>query len=145
MRALKTITSLAFILAYVSINAQKNSIYNFSLNTDYKQQDYAIVFPKINFSKKEYVFTAYNNNSNLYDTYFIEDNKYKLSSSSILHTPKSNIFTDIFIEKNTSTLQNNSLFFHNSGRLIKDSFNPYGTNDMKKAVLGGFLGLLFNN
>jgi len=151
MKTIKTLVSIAFMLAYVSMYAQKNSsvekksIYTFSVSNDFKQQEHVVDFSKINFSKKEYVFTAYNNHSNLYDTYFIGNNTFSLSSSSPFYTPKSNLLTTLFIEKKIAILQNNSLFFDNSNGPIKDSFNPYGTNDVRKAVVGGFLGLLFNN
>ncbi len=151
MKKIKTLVSIAFLLSYVSMYAQKSnsvekkSIYTFSISNDFKQQEHAVDFSKINFSKKEDVFTAYNINSNLYDTYFIKNNTFSLSSSSPFYTPKSNILTTLFIDKKTTTLQNNSLFFDNSNGQVKDSFNPYGTNNMKKAILGGFLGLLLND
>lgn len=150
MKKIKTFLSIVFILAYINIHAQesstntKNSIYNFSLSTDFKQQDYSVDFTKIDFSKKEYLFTAYNNNSNLYDNYYIANNKFSFSNSNTFYTSNSNLFTDVFVENNTSTLPTNSLFMETSGRPVRDSFNPHGTNDMKKAILGGFLGLLFN-
>lgn len=91
----------------------KNKLFK-SFKFDFKTNNYTLNFKKIDFSKKNLLFSSYNEITKLNDTYSLNNNSFTYNKSSFM-------------------LENNF-----RGHKI-DSFNPYGTSNVGSALIFGLI------
>jgi len=152
----KSISLIISLLLGISIFAQskdtlmlKNSIFNINA-PNFKSTDNSFGLKNIDFQKNTQSLFLYNSTTNLYDTYLHDGSTYIYSNSTVFFDNKSNIFIDLYLGnnsfmENSSHMQNASFRLHeNATYRVQDSFNPYGATNIQEALVGGFLGLLFN-
>jgi len=152
----KSILLLICLLLGISICAQtkdtlllKNPMFNFN-TPNFTRTDNTFGLKNIDFQKNASSLFLYNSTTNLYDTYINDGSTYIYSNSTIFFENKSNIFIDLYLGNNSfmesnSLMQNTSFILDkNATYWVRDSFNPYGAANMREALVGGVLGLLFN-
>ena len=112
--------------------------------------NHSLNFKSLSVPKNIPSLSLYNPTTNRYDNYLGNGDDYIYSNSTIFFENKANFFTNLFLG-NDSFMQNNSLmqshpliWDEDSTYRVRDSFNPYGATNMREALLGGILGLLFN-
>ncbi len=157
MSSIKSAILLIYLLLGVSIYAQskdtlllaKGETFNFYV-PNFTTINQTLSLKNFDFQKNLPTLSLYNKTTNMYDNYLNKGNGYMYSNSNFFFENKSNFFIDLFLGNN-SFMQNNSLIQNNYFMLgddsvyrIRDSFNPYGASNMRQALVGGVLGLLFN-
>lgn len=148
MKNSKRILLFLFIALHISTNAQtkdtlakKNIIFK-SYFSDFKTPDYSIDFKNVIPKKNSHV-SIFNESMYVYDHYIHTGKEYTYTNST-LYYDNSNSIINLILDQKASLMQNNAFMQNEYKYPIRDSFNPHGATNMKQAVLGGFLGLLFN-
>lgn len=109
-------------------------------SSDFSYSDKTFLFKKLNFHDQREPLLLYNSTTNSYNVYLKDSNGYSYIGSKTIFRYKSNSLTfNNTLIPNSFSLNEDVLTYP-----IKDSFNPYGASNFKEALVGGFLGLLFD-
>ncbi|WP_076456525.1 hypothetical protein [Zobellia uliginosa] len=117
---------------------------------NFNATNHSLNFKSLSFPKNIPTLSLYNPTTNMYDNYLGDRNGYTYTNSTIFFDNKSNFFIDLFLG-NDSFMESNSLmpnhpfiWDEDATYRVRDSFNPYGATNMREALSGGVLSLLFN-
>jgi len=157
MSRIKSILLSICLLLSVFLYAQskdtlfaKGTTYNFHV-PNFNATDYSLNFKSLSFPNNTPTLSLYNSTTNMYDNYSSNGNGHTYSNSTLFFENRSNFFIELFLENdsfmesNNSLMQNHFLIWGEEPTYrVRDSFNPYGATNIREALVGGILGLLFN-
>ncbi len=141
-----------FFFLCISISSSLCAQLKDSLSTKHRlfaSSNTSITTPSFNFNfknrspKKEVIFSAFNPGTLVYDHYMHDGNTFIYSNSNLFYQGKTHPIINFMLDNDSFIRQDNYLIQKNNYR-YRDSFNPYGASNIHDALLGGFIGLLFN-
>lgn len=155
MNRIKSVVLLIYISLNLSVYAQtndtlltKSAAINLSV-AKFNTTGHTFRLKSLKIPKRKTTISVYNKTTNLYDNYLENRNGYIYSNSNIIFETKSNFLIDLFMgnnsfNQNNSLMQNHYMLDVHSTYRVRDSFNPHGASNIREALVGGFLGLLFD-